>query len=287
MDDKQPQRDLEPVVWLNGRYYPAGQARLSPLDRGFQFGDGLFETLRANPGRIPALDRHIERLLDSSRQLHLNTRFLQHIDWAAVIAKLLVKNRLHACVARVKIIVTRGIHAPLLLGEPELPTVCVLARRYTPPSAQAYRNGWKLHVYRNGHAPSTGRHKSLNYLFFLMAKDAAARAGADEAVVLTADGLVSETASGSLLLFDGDSFCTPKAADQLPGITVRRCRALLEQRGVEVTERPIPAPELPEFRGIWILNSMIGIMAANSVDGSRLPRSGTDQIEALRRDLVE
>ncbi|MBI4798112.1 MAG: aminotransferase class IV [Desulfarculus sp.] len=171
----------EPVLWLNGAFTPLGQAAVSPLDRGLLYGDGLFETLRAQEGRALFLDEHLARLRASAR--FLNIPLAGEPAWPAVMAELLARNGLHQGLARVKIVLTRGAEAALGLPAATQPTLMVTAQAYTPPTPQAYGAGWRLHTFTQGAAPALAGHKTLNYLYYLWARQAAGQAGADAATI--------------------------------------------------------------------------------------------------------
>ncbi len=195
----------EQWVFLNGEMMPLNEARISPLDRGFQYGDGVFTTVRVDAGRPLYLAEHLSRLIQSLRDLRIAWEPLQDIGWPQLLGELLQRNGLQSGLAALKILVTRGVALPLGLPEGVHPTLFIQARLYQPPSLDQYARGWRLHICRSGYAPPLAGHKSLNYLFYLVARQEAIDAGADEAVILDAHGHIAETAAGSLLIrSDGD-----------------------------------------------------------------------------------
>jgi branched-chain amino acid aminotransferase len=252
------------IVYLNGRFLPLEHAHLSPLDRGFQYGDGVFETLRAQSGQILYLDQHLQRLQGSLQELNLAGQLM--LDWKAILEELLGRNHLEGGVAAVKIVVTRGLSSQLGLPRSDPPTLFMHARPYDVPTAARYAQGWRLHVYRQGSAPPLARHKSLNYLYYLMARQGALDAGADEAVLLDARSRVTETAAGSLLARTDDQWWTPHSPDQLHGITLQQVTRILQHQGRSVRARPAGIQELAGAQTIWVLNSLLGIMPAVALD---------------------
>ena len=119
------------TIWLNGHFTPLDEARISPLDRGFLYGDGLFETIRAEKGKILYLRMHLDRLGASLSELRIAIDPMP--DWSPILNRLLRENGLAPGIAAIKIIVTRGISPSLGLPAPEKPTVCVIAGPYDPP----------------------------------------------------------------------------------------------------------------------------------------------------------
>ena len=281
MDDKGERKDA--VIWLNGSFTTLKDARISPLDRGFLYGDGLFETLRADKGEIFFLPDHLDRLRKSAAELRLPE--LPRINWDKVLKELLRRNDLARAIARVKIILTRGIISGLGLPPSSKPTLCLIAEPYSPPGRKRYHEGWRLFVYRAGFSPPLAEHKSLNYLFYLKARQKAADAGKNEAIVLDPKGYVAETATGSLLFRRDNRWWKPKSAYQLPGITQRRVIDYLNERGAEVREEMITLKELLQAETVWVTNSLIGVMPIREIDGQHLPSLAQDEAEAVRNWL--
>ena len=148
-------------------------------------------------GRVHFLTEHLERLAASARAFRLP--FPDNIPWQERLAQLLTANGLSRGPARVKILLSRGVAPGLGLPEECRPTLVIYAQPYTPPSSEEYAAGWPVAVFPEGRSTFVGRHKSLNYLFYLAARQFALDQGAKEALILEADGLVSEGAATSLI----------------------------------------------------------------------------------------
>jgi branched-chain amino acid aminotransferase len=268
------------VVCLNGRFCSLDEARISPLDRGFLYGDGIFTTMRAEEGQVLYLGDHLDRLKQSLTELKLPLP--SSIEWEAIPAELLRRNRLEKEVASVKIVVTRGQSALLGLPEPDKATLVILARRYEPLQTATYKTGYRLHVFRDAFSPPLSRLKSLNYLYHLMARQAALDAGADEAVMLDAQGMLTETAAGSLILRTGGEWWTPYSDYQLPSITLRHVMKILDEAGVSVARRSADAAALFSAETVWVLNSLIGIMPVSEVNCQPVPEPAPEEAARLR-----
>jgi branched-subunit amino acid aminotransferase/4-amino-4-deoxychorismate lyase len=117
----------EQWVCLNGRILALGEARISPLDRGFQYGDGVFTTLRADSGRPLYLSEHLARLAHSLAELRMPVEALHSVDWPHILGELLQRNGLRAGEAAVKICVSRGPAPALGLPPAVRPTVFIPA----------------------------------------------------------------------------------------------------------------------------------------------------------------
>jgi branched-subunit amino acid aminotransferase/4-amino-4-deoxychorismate lyase len=258
-------------VWLNDELIPVSQARVSVNDRGFQYGDGFFETLRAEAGRIQFLEEHLARLRASATAFRLP--FPEDLPWRERLARLLAANGLSRGPARVKILLSRGEAEGLGLPEDCRPSLVIWAHPYTPPTPAEYAAGWPVVVFPEGRSTFVGRHKSLNYLFYLAARQYALNRGAKEALILEADGLVSEGAATSLVYLYQGRYFTPAAASALPGVTLAGLRRGLTDRGLSLEGRPTTVVQLQETDGLWLANSLMGLMPVAAVDGAPVPLS--------------
>lgn len=277
-----PQPPPEPVLWINGEFCPLSRAAISPLDRGLLYGDGLFETLRAQEGRVAYLEAHLERLRASAAFLGLGLG--EEPDWASLLPLLLALNGLEKGAARLKIVLTRGQAPELGLPAASRPTLLAQAWPYAPPPAEAYEQGWRLHAFSQP-APALAGHKTLNYLYYLWARQEAQGAGAQEALILDQAGQVAETAAGSLLCRQEGRWWTPASPSQLPGVTLAQARRLLAAQGHMVEARPASLAELAACPTVWVLNSLMGVMPVSHLAGQALADPASSQAASLRARL--
>src|SRR4030042_1944328 len=205
-------------IWLNDGLVPRSQARVSVNDRGFLYGDGFFETLRAEEGRLHFLGEHLARLRASARAFRM--AFPENFPWEERVHQVLAANGLGRGLARVKIQLSRGVAPGLGLPGEARPTLVIWTPSYTPPGPEEYARGWPLVTFPEPRTTFLGRHKSLNYLFYLAARQYALGQGAKEALILEADGSVSEGAATSLVYAREGAFSTPQAPSALPGVTI-------------------------------------------------------------------
>jgi branched-subunit amino acid aminotransferase/4-amino-4-deoxychorismate lyase len=258
-------------VWLNDDLVPVGRARVSVNDRGFQYGDGWFETVRAEAGSIYFLTEHLARLEASAAAFRLP--FPRDLPWGARLSRLLAANGLDRGPARVKILLTRGVAGGLGLPATGQPTLVMWAQPYEPPPPPEYAAGWPAVIFPERRTTMIGRHKSLNYLFYLAARQYALDRGAREAVILEADGLVSEGAATSLVYLSQGRYCIPAAASALPGVTVAALARALAREGLFLTEVPTTTTQLLQADGVWLANSLMGLMPVAAIDGEKIPVS--------------
>ncbi len=289
------------IVWWNGRYCALEDVSIHPFDRGFLFGDGLFETVRLHHGVPLWLSAHLRRLREGLRHFNLGELsdfFSNEGEIRHIISGLVSHNPSLGNVARLKIIVTRGQAPSLGLPTPEVPhysrgkamgtatpTILLFALPYTPPSEELYRNGVRLYRLPGRYAPPLGRYKTLNYLFFLWAKEEAVQHGADEAVIEDVHGSIAEASTASLAAFLEGKWIFPESPWKLWGTTEEILSPILLRAGYALCRRPLTYHEMRSCDAIWLLNSLLGIMPVAQLDDHPLPTTMADEAARLRQQL--
>src|SRR5438093_7654558 len=193
-------------VWVDGRVVEATEPVLTAFDRGFQLGDGVFETLRARGGRPTELDEHLDRLRRSATGLDIELEDRTGARIADGIAALLAAERLDGPGgdASIRITVSRGAIAArgLLPLEHATPTIVIQAWPVPPPPEDHIRRGLHLvtsSVRRDPSNPLSSL-KTTSRADYVFARLEARRAGADDALFLTSDGHLSEATSANVFL---------------------------------------------------------------------------------------
>lgn len=246
------------VYWWNGRAVPADAVRIAPGDAGFLHGDGLFETLRVDEGRAQNVDPHLERLFAGLRRVEIE---IPEDREALEEAVAIVAHAAPRPIARLRITVTRGVEG--------VPTRLVTAAPYDPPDESQYRDGVAVVLLPDLRIDSRGPLAGLKSLCWQMNRLAllrAERAGAFEALLLNERGRLVEGARSNLLVVLEDGIYTPPLDDGcLPG-TVRR--RLLEKGAI--AERSLVPEELGKAQGIFLTNSLVGVLPVQGLDGREL-----------------
>jgi len=280
---------VEEIVYLNGSLMPLSQARLSPLDYGFLYGYGLFETMRAYSGRIFHLEKHLARLSRSAKLLGIDLESIPDLEKA--LYNTLQANNLSN--ARIRLTLSGGEGEPL----PDLlirtPTVLIAARGYTPYPRQVYEQGFKAivsHIRRNTQSPASAM-KSLNYLDNLLARQEAKLAGADEAILLNEQGFLAEGSMSNIFLVSDNALLTSSEDNGiLPGITREVVLELAPSLGIKTRERKIALKELLQADEAFFTNSLIEIMPLTQVGrqniGSGRAGAVTQRLIAAYKELV-
>ena len=237
----------ELLIYIDGKYYPKSEAKISVYDHGLLYGDGVFEGIRAYNGVVFKLKEHIDRLYKSAHPIFLKIPLTKEQLTEAVL-ETLRKNKLTN--AYIRLVVTRGV-GDLGLDPRKCPKATIII--ITEPllqlhSAEKVENGintiitW---VKRNPVDSQTHEIKSLNYLNSILGKIEANNIGADEAICLDKTGYVCEGVGENIFIVrDGKLLTPPLSSGALDGITRALIIRLAKKLGIEVTEQNITPNEL-------------------------------------------
>lgn len=262
-------------VWVDGRLLPAAGPHLSVFDRGFQLGDGVFETLRARGGRPTELAEHIVRLRRSADGLAIDLPADVAGRLATAIAALLEAEGLAGPDgdASVRITVSRGSIAQRGLLPPQAatpPTIVVQAWPVVPPPGEHLERGLHLvasAVRRDVENPLAGL-KTTSRADYVYARLEARRAGADDALFLTTDGYLSEATSANLFLVRGGELATPNlACAVLAGTTRDWLLRWAASAGLVATEAFLTTRELLEADEAFLSSSVAGVLPVTRFEG--------------------
>jgi branched-chain amino acid aminotransferase len=294
-------------VWVDGQVRPADATHLSVFDRGFQLGDGVFETLRARAGRVTELHAHVTRLRRSADGLGIELAGDIGAALERGIADLLAAEALDGPDgdASIRITVSRGAyHGRGLLppGEHVPPTVAIQVWPVTPPPAGHLQQG--LHVVsssvRRDPQNPLAMLKTTSRADYVYARLEARRAGADDALFMTIDGLISEATSANIFLVrtaagDVVELATP-ALDCaiLPGTTRSWLLGWAERVGLRPAEAWLTPRDLAAANEAFVSSSVAGILPVTRFDGSDIgtgrpgpwTRRARDDREAFIRGAV-
>jgi branched-chain amino acid aminotransferase len=266
-------------VWVDGALVAADVPHLSVFDRGFQLGDGVFETLRARAGRPTELDEHLERLRRSAAGLDIELPADTETQVAAGIAALLDAEGLAGPDgdASIRITVSRGaITARGLLPLGHVPpTMAIQAWPVPPPPADHLERGLHLvasSVRRDPENPLASL-KTTSRADYVFARLEARRAGADDALFLTVDGHLSEATSANIFLVRGGDagvgeLATPALACAiLPGTTRTWLLGWAGRVGLAPVEGWLTAADLADADEAFLCSSVAGVLPVTRFDG--------------------
>ncbi len=278
------------IASVDGTIAPLEEARIRVLDRGFLYGDAVFEALRTYRGVPDALDLHLARLERSCAILGIElgtsrARLAEEVERA--IAAVAAPERY------VRIMITRGelpeALAPRGAGAGRR---VILVRPLEPPPSALYERGIRTISCVAPPSPLWAGAKPSAYLNNLLALGEAQRAGAEDALLLGAYGELLEGATSSLFVVQGGRVYTPPLAlGILPGITRDRVLACCAQIGVAARERLLHIHDAYAADELFLTSSVRLIVPVVEVDGARIhdgqPGPVTQRVAAAYRAEVE
>ena len=228
-------------IYIDGRFYPEATAKVSVLDHGLLYGDGIFEGIRFYNGRVFRLEEHLARLWDSARSICLEIPMSMRAMSEAVL-ETIRQNRLRD--GYIRLLVTRGVgNLGLNPTQCKYPSVIIIAATIALYHESFYRKGLTIitcATRRSNPAALNPAIKSLNYLNNVMARIEANLAGADEALMLNDAGNVAEcTADNVFIIKRGQIFTPPITAGALRGITRGIVFEIGGEHGIKISEKDI------------------------------------------------
>lgn len=285
-------------IWLDGHLLPAGAPHLSAFDRGFQLGDGVFETLRARAGRPTELPEHAERLRRSAAGLAIPLPDDIESRLAAGIAELVAAEGLDGPDgdASIRITVSRGVFFGRGLLPPDehpLATVVIQAWPVGPTPPDHLERGLHLissTVRRDPENPLAAL-KTTSRADYVFARVEARTAGADDALFLTTDGYLSEATSANVFVVRGNQLATPALGCAiLPGTTRSWILRWAEGVGLSADEAFLTTRHLHEADEAFISSSVAGILPVTRFDaepiGNGRPGQWTLRARADREAFI-
>src|SRR5690349_8443577 len=208
-------------IYVDGKYYGERDAKISVFDHGLLYGDGIFEGIRAYNGRVFKLKEHIDRLFYSAKAILL-TIPMSHSNMMEAVVETCRQNKIRD--GYIRLVVTRGVGGlGLNPNRCKAPSVIIIVDKIQLYPVEMYERGLDIitvPTVRNLHSALNPAIKSLNYLNNILAKIEANNGGCEEAIMLNAEGFVSECTGDNLFILKaGQMFTPPLSAGALYGIT--------------------------------------------------------------------
>jgi D-alanine transaminase len=273
------------VLWINGRFTTTDERVLGVEDRGFLFGDAVYEVLKFLRKRPTFLAEHWRRLERSLHEIEIRNPWPDEASFTRTIDELLARTQCDDGIVYVQ--VSRG-EAPRAHFWPEdvAPTAIAYSRAFRFPDAAKKELGIRVIT-----LPDTRwLHcdvKSVNLLANAIAKKKAQRAGADEAILL-ADGTVREGASSSFFAVrDGRVVTHPLDEHILPGVVRDRVIDLALGAHIRVDERPLREQELFSLDEAFITSTTQSVMPVTEIDGRIIGNSRRGEITTRLQRLFD
>ena len=260
------------VVYINGLFTPLKNAKVSILDRGFCYGDGLFETMRSCKGNIFRSDHHLERLFRSLPLIFIDLPMTRQ-EVRAVLQETLNRNKFKNAIIRLT--VTRGINEPSFQIDPEVsPTLVVYARPHHPLSKAIYRNGVQITLLTLPAPTLPGVNQGLktcNYLSNILVREISQRQGSMEGIIVDPILGVTEGATSNLFIVKQGVLKTPAVNNSvLEGITRRVVLEIARDHKIPIEKGLLTAEDVLTADEVFITNSGIDIVPVVRVDNASI-----------------
>jgi branched-chain amino acid aminotransferase len=287
-------RNADVLIDVNGEYFARDTARVSVFDSGFLLGDGVWEGLRVHNGKIAFLEQHLNRLYEGARALDMEME-VSASELAERLYRLLEKNEMRDGV-HIRLMVSRGVRAtpyqdPRITVTP--PTIVIIPE-YKQPLPEIAESGIRLftvHVrrgYPDVQDPKLNSHSKLNCITACIQ---AAKAGADEALMLDPHGFVATCNSTHFFIIRRGEVWTSSGDYCLGGITRGNVIALCRQNGIPLLQKNFSLTEVYGADEAFVTGTFAGLAPVREVDGRIIGdgRRGpmVERLQQLYRDMLE
>ncbi|ANS75485.1 branched-chain amino acid aminotransferase [Paenibacillus yonginensis] len=259
----------EQVIYLDGKYVTKDQAVVSVYDHGFLYGDGIFEGIRIYNGNIFKCKEHLQRLYDSAKSIMLEIP-LSFEEMQDALIETLRRNELRN--GYIRLVVSRG---PGNLGlDPnrcKKASVIIIAEQLAIYSEEAYRTGLKtvsVSTRRNIPDALNPKIKSLNYLNNILVKIQSNLSGAGEAIMMNAQGYVTEGSGDNIFIVKNGVILTPPCyLGALDGITRQAIIEICRRKGYSLKEEPFTMHDVYVADEVFLTGTAAEVIAVREVDG--------------------
>ena len=260
---------VQGVCWLGGEVVSLDQARISVMDHGLLYGDGVFEGIRFYGGKALLLAEHLKRLQDSARAIALSLPWTEQ-ELGRVVDEVI--DAYGRPDGYIRLVVTRGVGAlginPASCSRPEL---IVIADALQMVDESIRRKGVCAIIASTRRLSPDGldpRIKSLNYLNHIMARIEANHAGVDEALMLNPQGRLAEgTADNVFVVREGELYTPPVNDGALDGITRRLVLQLGQEAGLAVHEKSLAPYDLYTADECLLSGTGAELIPVREIDG--------------------
>ncbi|MCY4420422.1 MAG: D-amino acid aminotransferase [Gammaproteobacteria bacterium] len=274
-------------AFLNGEYMPVAECRVSPLDRGFLFGDAVYELIPVYNRKAFCMSQHLARLARSVEQVHIQNPYTP-TQWAAIIEKLIQQSDDEDLAVYIQ--VTRGVaKRDHIFPENVNPTVFAMANPMARVAGEELQNGVELITVKDIRWQRCDI-KVTGLLANILAKQEAIQSSAYEAILIR-DGFALEgSASNLFVVRNGTVYTHPEDNLVLPGVTRDFILGLLNELEVEFREQAIPEEWLYSANELWVTSSAREILAATKIDkrvvGKGVPGELWKDVHALYQKSI-
>ena len=258
--------ETEQIVYLNGRFLPAQEAMVPVMDRGFLFGDGVYEVIPVFGNHLLRMIEHLQRLQHSLDRISLHNPMSQ-AEWQALFESLLERNPPVGEQA-IYLQISRGVYPQrdLALREGISPTVFMMTLPVLKVDFDTVAKGIRVITIEDFRWDACDI-KSTSLVANVMLREQASQAQVEDAILVKNGWVTEGTASNLFLVKDGKLITPPTGHQLLSGITRGLVIDLAGENDLEVIERPIESAELTSADELWLTSSTREIAPVVELDG--------------------
>jgi branched-chain amino acid aminotransferase len=272
------------IIYLDGKFVPEEEAKVSVFDHGLLYGDGVFEGIRAYHGKVFRLEAHLERLYDSAKMINLTIPLAKE-EFGELIYEVLRRNDLTD--AYIRPVVTRG-KGDLGLDPRKCAkaTVFIIATSWGAMYGDLYEKGLQaitVSVRRNAAEALPPNAKTLNYLNNILAKIESIYKGGDEAIFFDTNGYLSEGSGDNIFLVKHGKVITPPTLNNLRGITREVVLECVQRLGIEHQEKNLGYFDLYTADEVFVTGTAAEVAPIVEIDGRKI---GTGRPGPITKELI-
>jgi len=273
------------MIWLNGKYVKKTKAHISPFDRGFLFGEGIFETLRAYNGVPFAYKEHMKRFEKGCKLLSIPVEYSKN-KILKIIKKLLAINGLNFKSAYIRITATKGVSESLRDLGAKKPTLMIFCKEIDEDELSEKRSKGVVLETVNLDRGFLSEIKHTSYLIssFAITQILKKKKDVYEALFTDSEKHVLEGATSNIFFYRENEIVTPPKGRILEGVMRHYVIDVLREKGFSVSERNIHYEEIKEWQGAFITNSIIEMLPVSKIDRISFSISGFNRLYKLVKD---
>ncbi|MCP2680216.1 aminotransferase class IV [Maricaulaceae bacterium NA33B04] len=275
-------------IWINGELFARDEAKVSVFDSGFILGDGVWEGLRVHHGHIAFLDRHLDRLYEGAKAIDMDIGLTPGALTKALYDTLAANGMTEGDGVHIRLMVTRGMKAtpyqdPRLTISPATMVIIPEWKTPKPETATKGLNLFTVHVrrgYPDVQDPKLNSHSKLNCITACIQ---AAKAGADEALMLDPHGFVATCNSTHFFIVRKGEVWTSTGDYCLGGITRGMVIELCRDAGIPVFERNFSLTEAYGADEAFVTGTFAGLAPVSTIDGRHISDGRGPMVERLQQ----
>lgn len=273
------------LAYFNGEIIPLDEVKISPFDRGFQFGDGVYEVIRYYPPKLFQIGFHLDRLKGSLEKMKIKVDSLEFLE--PTIMELLTKNNLLEVPSIAYLQITRGVQFPRRhdYADELIPTVLIYTDKL-PVKNNILREGIKVGLEEDVRWLCCDI-KSISLAANAAAKQRAKENGFDE-TIFHRNGMITEGTHSNVCFVKNGKVVTPPLSNLvLPGVTRRTVLQLCIKLGIEVDERGILLNELNSFDEVFMTATTAGVLPVIEIEGTKINSGKPGNLTCTLQDAYQ